>query len=583
MLSSWSTADTPTRFAFAMITALCLLRLVMICLSTLELGVDEAQYWRWSTSLDWGYYSKPPMIAWVIAASTTIFGHDEWAIRILMPILHSISALFLWALSRRMFGPSAALVTVAAYLMMPGVFVSSAIISTDGVLFTFWCAALYALWRLRDGDHNWGYALLLGAGIGGGLLSKYAMSYFVIGVVLTLIIDKPTRRALFNTNGIIAAGVAIAIFAPHIWWNITNDFQTVGHTVDNANLGQSDKYNLENILTFFTNQMGVFGPISFLGLFAALTFARSSDDKTRSLETWLACFIVPVLIFIAFQAFLTRANANWAATAYPAACVLIGSLFLRTRMTPLIWLVIAALTAIGLQFIPETYWLTKAVVGVCVFVGMMLIGYVANWRSSGAFWTGAALHTALALVLGVLMITPPSVSGAMGLDNGFKRLRGWQDISEQLIREANAYQPSAIVVDEREIWHGIDYYSRDRLPAPLILWRYNQGAKNFAETQPMTDALDDRVLLASERSSVRLRIQADYETWDTLGVIGTALGTRSNGCPLYRELKLYEISGFAPRERNNAWVREFKTVTESGKLEPKHLDRNPPCPPLPAD
>ena len=38
------------------------------------LHVDEAQYWVWSQSLDWGYYSKPPVIAALIAASTALLG-----------------------------------------------------------------------------------------------------------------------------------------------------------------------------------------------------------------------------------------------------------------------------------------------------------------------------------------------------------------------------------------------------------------------------------------------------------------------------------------------------------------------------
>ena len=64
-----------------------LLRLAVLIASPLEIGPDEAQYWRWSRTLDFGYYSKPPLIAWVIAASTAVFGEGEWAIRVSAPIL----------------------------------------------------------------------------------------------------------------------------------------------------------------------------------------------------------------------------------------------------------------------------------------------------------------------------------------------------------------------------------------------------------------------------------------------------------------------------------------------------------------
>src|SRR5436189_6292460 len=39
-----------------------------------DLTEDEAHYWEWSRHLDYGYYSKPPGIAWVIAAAIRVGG-----------------------------------------------------------------------------------------------------------------------------------------------------------------------------------------------------------------------------------------------------------------------------------------------------------------------------------------------------------------------------------------------------------------------------------------------------------------------------------------------------------------------------
>jgi len=46
------------------------------------LGPDEAQYWTWSQFLDWGYYSKPPGIAWEIWLSTQFMGNTELGVRL---------------------------------------------------------------------------------------------------------------------------------------------------------------------------------------------------------------------------------------------------------------------------------------------------------------------------------------------------------------------------------------------------------------------------------------------------------------------------------------------------------------------
>lgn len=530
--------DQASRIAFVMISGLLLLRLLLVVTSPLELYADEAQYWRWGDTLEWGYYSKPPMIAWMIHLSTAIFGDSEWAIRILAPVFHTIAAFCLFLLSRKMFGSTAGLFTTVTYLLMPGVVLSSSVISTDGVLFPFWCLALVLFWRLREGEAGWLSVVALGAAIGIGFLSKYAMLYFAIGIALTCLIDRPTRSAVFSPKGAGFLAIATLVFAPHILWNAANDFKTVSHTVDNANLG-GELFNLDHLPKFLTDQMGVFGPVAFIALMAAIFFLRPKGDlaaigdaahSNLTKERWLACFIVPVILIIAFQAILSRAHGNWAATAYPAASVLVGGFFVRAK----------------------------------------------GWR--WPLWGGVALQVAVAVLAGVLAMAPASWTAAMGRDNDFKRVRGWEDIADQLALEIERINPSAVLVDEREVWHGLDYYLRDRLEVPLILWRYNAGPKAFAEQQDLSDEMDARVLVASYRSNRRPRVKADFATWQPEGFVGVDLGHRSNGCPLRREFRLYIAGDYAPLERTSEWVRQFKTENESGKLVDTHIDRLPVCP-----
>ena len=47
-------------------------RIYILFVSPIELSVDEAQYWHWSQNLDFGYFTKPPLIAWTIGLSTKI-------------------------------------------------------------------------------------------------------------------------------------------------------------------------------------------------------------------------------------------------------------------------------------------------------------------------------------------------------------------------------------------------------------------------------------------------------------------------------------------------------------------------------
>ena len=69
-------------------------RVIALLSSELNFHGDEAQYWTWSQALDWGYYTKPPMIAWIIHSTTWVLGDAEWATRISSPLLHAGTSFF---------------------------------------------------------------------------------------------------------------------------------------------------------------------------------------------------------------------------------------------------------------------------------------------------------------------------------------------------------------------------------------------------------------------------------------------------------------------------------------------------------
>ena len=75
--SRWTPHDRTVLLALVLVAVARSLAIVM---SPLELGVDEAQYWLWSTGFDFGYYTKPPLTSWIIGASHAVFGHHVWAV-----------------------------------------------------------------------------------------------------------------------------------------------------------------------------------------------------------------------------------------------------------------------------------------------------------------------------------------------------------------------------------------------------------------------------------------------------------------------------------------------------------------------
>src|SRR5262249_57070866 len=88
----------------AVLGILTLLRLAFLIWGGLDLSPDEAHYWEWSRRLDLSYYSKGPLIAYLIAGLTLVFGTSAFAIRLGAVGLSLLGAWALYRLGRDPFG-----------------------------------------------------------------------------------------------------------------------------------------------------------------------------------------------------------------------------------------------------------------------------------------------------------------------------------------------------------------------------------------------------------------------------------------------------------------------------------------------
>ncbi len=481
----------------ALILGLLVFRILALIVSPLELHGDEAQYWAWAQDLDFGYYSKPPMVAWVIATTTAVFGDAEWAVRLGSPIIHSITAWLLFLTGRKLRDGQAGFWAAAIYILMPAVWLSSAIISTDVTLMMFWVLAINAWVHLRHGP-SWPRAAQLGIALGLGFMSKYAMMFFGPALILAILFDAPTRRALFHLRGLFAATIAGLCIAPNIWWNARNDFATVAHTAENANLNE-DMFHPAELLTFWVDQFGVFGPVT-LGL---LGFALWAAVKRRMAPPafWLALLSLTPLLVISLEALLSRANANWAVTAYGAAPLLI-----------VLW-------AMGYRK-PEA-WLKWGIIG----------------------------QSLIALTLGLIMLYP-AATNSLGAANAVKRMRGWTDTVaaiEARFKAGHEGQPyQAIAMDNRLVFYDAQYYGL-RETAPFYMWMLQKGPLHHAEmTYPLTPQSGSPVLIINYYNNNIPFLQEDFARLDRLPDIDLDLGGGKR-----RRLNVWAGYDYSPTEDPN--------------------------------
>ena len=90
-------------WTLAVVAAITAARLIWLAVQSAGLYPDEAQYWFWAQHPAFGYYSKPPLVAWLIWLTTAAFGDSEFAIRLSAPLLHAGAAGIVYAIAARLY------------------------------------------------------------------------------------------------------------------------------------------------------------------------------------------------------------------------------------------------------------------------------------------------------------------------------------------------------------------------------------------------------------------------------------------------------------------------------------------------
>lgn len=473
------------------VAVILLLRLISLWLNTTELFFDEAQYWVWGQEPALGYFSKPPILGWLIGLFTGICGDSEFCVRLASPVLHSGTALVIYLVGTRLFDPRTAFWAALIYITLPAVTLSSTLISTDVPLLFFWTLSLYAFIRLERED-NFANAAFLGLAVGAGLMSKYAMAYFLPCAILYSLLVPERPHLLARRNFWIAIAIALLCLLPNILWNMQNQFVTASHTGDN--IGWTGGFpHMKAFAEFFFAQFGVFGPITF-GIFLAAIVRLPLEGSSRA-QKLLLCFSVPVLAIVCFQALMSKAYANWAAVTYVAATLLVADLMVNT--------------------IPE-------------------------------FWRRLSLSVHLGTLAVIAIAVMFSRPGQLPLPENLKpfdRMHGAREIAAAARQQLSAREFAAILTDDRRISALMNYYLRDST-LPKLAWRSADApSDHFELTRSFQTAPRTPVLYITANRNPAAIIQ-DFGDAEYLGQFEPGAGER-------KSVWFYELNGYNPENRDS--------------------------------
>ena len=377
----WPTISIERRKLFAVVGIIIyLVSLRLIFLGFANLLPEEAYYWNYSQHLDIGYLDHPPMVAWLIWLGTTLFGDNEFGVRIGAYICWLLTAYFSFYLARNLFDKATAIACALLVAVLPFYFSTGFLMMPDAPLTAAWAATLFFLERALLGEKRLAW-LGVGLSFGIGLLSKYTILLLGPAALLFVLIDPRSRRWLGRKEPYLAAATAALLFSPVIYWNATHQWMSFAfqgaRRVDGA-----FQFTLPSLLV---SVAVLLTPTGFIAAAACLTTnisaVRSRTGTTRALFLLLFT-LVPLSVFILFSLFHEN-KPNWTGPLWLAVLPFVASTLVGAEGRQSLG------SRLRRAWIP-TIGIAAAVYAVLfhyVVLGFPGIGYVNNIRTLPVAWS----------------------------------------------------------------------------------------------------------------------------------------------------------------------------------------------------
>jgi len=290
----------------------------------LQLHPDEAYYWLWSQHLDLSYYDHPPMVAYFIKL-TTLFSNSEFFVRLSSLICLLIVIYLIWKLTKEIFSPRTALLSVLIFVLYPFNIVSF-MITPDIPLILFWTMTVYFLYKsIKTGEMQ--YWILAGITTGLTLLSKYSAILLIIGLFIFLLTTKEYRIILKKPYLYLFFIIAFIVFSPVIFWNYKHNWVSFIYQFNNG-ISDITSYDFRNVFIFLSGQILTGGiTFSIIGLILGTINLFNKDNTMR----FLSLFAILPFIFFTVSSIHKLAEANWALPGFICMTLIISDYFIKNK------------------------------------------------------------------------------------------------------------------------------------------------------------------------------------------------------------------------------------------------------------
>jgi hypothetical protein len=189
---------------------------------------DAYLYMAQAKHLDWGYFSTPPLVAFVTRLHIMLWGDSLLAVR-LLPALIGIISLFMagWLIKQLKGGVMAQVIGLTAILLSPAFLRTASLLQPTVFNHLFWLLAAAVVFQLiRSQDAR--KLLWLIPVLALGWMAKYSIIFYAAALLAALVIS-PHRKLLWSRYLPWTLAGGLLLILPNLLWQHAHHWPVISH------------------------------------------------------------------------------------------------------------------------------------------------------------------------------------------------------------------------------------------------------------------------------------------------------------------------------------------------------------------
>jgi 4-amino-4-deoxy-L-arabinose transferase-like glycosyltransferase len=299
---------------------LCILILLIRFVFIAFMGImpQDAYYDFYAQHLAFSYYDHPPLIAYLLRLSTSLFGKKIFALKLADTVVTIFFLFAFYKLAIKFLSKNKA--RLATMLTLSTVMISIlSLVSTPDVpqmlCWTITINFLYeAIWKKKNIYWIW-------AGIFTGLSfdSKYTSVFLIVGLVGFLILSKPNRKQLISPWFLLYILCFAITILPVVAWNAQNQFASFKFQSE-GRLKEGLHIDISGFGGVIGHQMAILLPFLFFSfIYVIIRVSKKYKFSITRIPTdqlFLLSFFIPLFLGFFFVSFFLWVKLNWMMPSY---------------------------------------------------------------------------------------------------------------------------------------------------------------------------------------------------------------------------------------------------------------------------